>query len=291
MNARVAFLGLGAMGSRMAARLINAGYAVTVWNRSPAACEPLRQMGAQVALTPAEAATDAAFVISMVRDNSASEAVWCDPQSGALQGMSKDALAIECSTLALDWVRSLGERMRASGHALLEAPVSGSRPAAEAGQLVFLLGGDARDVSCAEAMLKTMGTAAHHVGPLGSGALAKLATNAMLGIQAAAYAELIGLLSRNGADVPQILQAMSGTSAWAPVAGYLTGSMLRADHRPQFPIELIAKDFGYAIEAAGKEGGAPMLSAALEVFRQGIKQGLGAENMTSVSKLYDISMG
>lgn len=285
MSARIAFLGLGAMGSRMAARLIAAGFDVIVWNRSPAASEALRSLGAKVALTPAEAAQDAAFAITMVRDDQASETVWCDPHTGALSTLPKDALAIESSTLSVDWVRRLGERMQAGGHALLEAPVSGSRPAAQAGQLVFLLGGAAPDIARADPLLKVMGSAAHAVGPLGAGALAKLATNAMLGIQVAAYAELIGMLQRQGVNAPQVLQAMASTSAWAPVAGYLTGAMLRGEHQPQFPVGLIAKDFGYALDAAGQPEAAPMLRAAHEVFKNGVVQGLGAENMTAVVKL------
>lgn len=288
MSTRVAFLGLGAMGSRMAARLIQAGHAVTVWNRTPAACEALGRMGAGIAASPAEAVVGADFAISMLRDDQASAAVWCDPQTGALRALPQGALAIESSTLSPDWVRRLGEHLHASGHALLEAPVSGSRPAAEAGQLVFLLGGEAQDIARAEALLAAMGSSMHAVGPLGAGALAKLATNAMLGIQVAAYAELIALLRHQEADVEKILQAIAGTSVWAPVAGYLTGAMLRADHRPQFPVELIAKDFVYALAAAGDATQAPMLAAALEVFRQGIQQGLGAENMTAVVERYSL---
>ncbi|XEI33905.1 NAD(P)-dependent oxidoreductase [Aeromonas veronii] len=286
MIARVAFLGLGAMGSRMAARLIQAGHDVTVWNRTPAACEALAQIGARIAASPAEAVVGVDFAISMVRDDQASAAVWCDPQTGALRTLPQGALAIESSTLSPDWVRRLGEHLHASGHALLEAPVSGSRPAAEAGQLVFLLGGEAQDIARAEMLLAAMGSSMHAVGPLGAGALAKLATNALLGIQVVAYAELIALLRHQRVDVAKVLLAIAGTSVWAPVAGPLTGAMLRGEHRPQFPIELIAKDFAYALAAAGDAAQAPMLTAALEVFRQGIQQGLGVENMTAVAGLF-----
>jgi 3-hydroxyisobutyrate dehydrogenase len=286
MSARIAFLGLGAMGSRMATRLIEAGFVTTVWNRSAAACGPHVERGARAAESPAAAVVDADIVIAMLRDDEASEAVWCDPQRGALSRLAPGALAIECSTLSPAWVRSLGDRLRVSGHTLIEAPVSGSLHAAEAGQLVFMAGGDAQDVARAHPLLKTLGAAIHHVGPLGAGALSKLATNALLGVQLAAYAEIMSMLRRNEADVPRVLQAIAGTSVWAPVAAYLTGAMLRDDHRPQFPVELIAKDFAYALASAGGQEHAPMMNAATTVFQQAMTQGLGAQNMTAVARLY-----
>lgn len=282
----VAFLGLGAMGGRMAAHLLRAGFRVTVWNRSAAAVEALVAAGARGAASPAQAAASADFVISMVRDDEASRSVWCDTRSGALAAMRPSAIAIESSTLSLDWVRQLGRQAHESGVALLDAPVSGSRPAADAAQLVYLVGGDAVALERAQGVLKAMGSAIHHVGPLGAGTQAKLATNALLGIQVAALAELIGLLERQGSDVARTLQAIAGTSVWAPVANYLTASMLRDDFQPQFPVALIEKDFGYALAAAGSDALAPTLAAARAVFRRGVEQGLGDLNMTAVARLF-----
>ena len=110
---RIAFLGLGAMGSRMAANLLKAGHQVTVWNRSAAACAPLVVAGAQAADTAAEAASQADFVIAMVRDDEASRSVWLD--AGVLAAMQPNAVAIESSTLSVDWIRELGAA--AAGHA------------------------------------------------------------------------------------------------------------------------------------------------------------------------------
>lgn len=283
---QIAFLGLGAMGSRMAANLLKAGHRVTVWNRRPQAAEPLVTAGALWAQSPALAAAGADFVISMVRDDQASQYVWLDAEHGAFSAMKSDAIAIESSTLSVDFVRQLGAAARAREIALLEAPVSGSRPAAEAGQLVYLAAGDADVLARSETVLKAMGAAIHHVGDVGSGSLVKLATNALLGIQVTALAELFGLLKRRGANIDAALKAISGTPVWAPVANYLAGSMLQGDFRPQFPIELIEKDFGYAIAAAGSEANAPMLVAARAVFQKGIEHGSGGENMTAVARLF-----
>ena len=283
---KIAVLGLGAMGSRMAANLIKAGHQVTVWNRSPAAVEALVAAGATAAATPKAAAGGAEFVIAMVRDDAASREVWLDAGHGALAGIAEGTVAIESSTLTPQWVRELGQQAAARGTALLEAPVSGSRPQAEAGQLVYLAGGDAQVLERARPLLAAMGSAVHHVGALGDGALTKLATNALLGIQVSALAEIIGLLRHNGADVHKALGAISGTSVWAPVAQYLAGTMLAGNFAPQFPIELIEKDFGYTVQAAGSAEAAPTIAAARNVFRQGIERGLGQQNMTGVVQLF-----
>lgn len=280
--ANITVLGLGAMGSRMAANLLRAGHSVSVWNRTPGTAAALQQSGANFAMTIAQAVADADFVIAMVRDDEASRMVWQE----ALPAMRAGSIAIESSTLSPEWVRQLGALVSATGIELLEAPVSGSRPQAEAGQLVYLVGGAEDTLEKAQALLQSMGAAVHHVGPLGSGALAKLATNALLGIQVSALAEVIGLLERQGANVQKTLQAISGTSVWAPVAHYLSGSMLAGDFRPQFPVELIAKDFEYTLAVAGLAEQAPTLAAALEVFNRGIQQGLGEENMTAVVQLF-----
>lgn len=287
MSQRIAVLGLGAMGSRMARRLIQAGHEVTVWNRSPAAARALLDAGARHALTPREAAHGAEVVIAMVRDDEASLSVWCDPEHGAFQSMAPGAIAIDSSTLSLPTVHRLAQASAAAGVQFLDAPVSGSRPAAEAGQLVYLVGGDAATFARAEPLLKVMGAAARHVGPVGHGALAKLVTNTLLGVHVAALAELIGMLREQGVAPEAVLQAVTSTPVWAPVDHYLSGSMLRSEFSPQFPIELMAKDFGYAVAAAGGSANLPTAAAALEVFTKACAVGLGLENMTAVARLYD----
>lgn len=282
----ITVLGLGAMGSRMAANLIKAGHQVTIWNRSPAAVEALAAAGATAAATPRAAVSGAEFVIAMVRDDEASREVWLDAARGALAGMADGAIAIESSTLTPQWVRELGQLAAARGTALLEAPVSGSRPQAEAGQLVYLTGGDAQVLERARPVLAAMGSIVHHVGAVGDGALTKLATNALLGIQVTALAEIFGLLQHNGVDVQKALGAISGTSVWAPVAHYLASTMVAGNFAPQFPIELIEKDFGYIVQAAGSAEAAPTIAAARCVFQQAIARGLAGQNMTGVVRLF-----
>lgn len=282
----VAVLGLGAMGARMAHNLIRAGHELTVWNRTPAAADPLVVTGAKLAATPAEAVADADFVMAMVRDDAASHSVWCDPKHGALAAMRPNALAIESSTLSPAWVRKLGKIAAEHGHGLVEAPVSGTRPQAESGQLIYLLGGADVDIERATPLLQAMGSALHHAGPLGAGALAKLCTNTLLGIQVTVLAELIGLLQREGVDAARVLDTVAGTAVWSQTCARTTQAMLAGSFAPQFPVELIEKDFGYTVDAAGSAALAPTIAAARQVFRDGIAQGLGTLNMTSVVKLF-----
>src|SRR5262245_20020802 len=211
---RVAFLGLGAMGSRMAANLVRAGHALTVWNREPDAAKRLVAIGAKTAATPREAAQGNEFVISMVRDDEASRQVWLDAEVGALAGMKGDAIAIESSTLTPAWVLELAGAMGRSGIKLIDAMVSGSTPEAESAQLVFLVGGDVDALRRAKPVLTDLGTSIQHAGAVGSGALAKLATNTLMGVQLATLAELIGMLRREGVDPRQVLDAVSATAMW-----------------------------------------------------------------------------
>jgi 3-hydroxyisobutyrate dehydrogenase len=286
MSKNIALLGLGAMGARMAANLIKADHALTVWNRTPEATAALVRLGAKQASTPRQAAEGADFVFAMLRDDEASREVWLSPHHGALEGLKEGAIAIESSTLTPGWIRELGLAVAARGSALLEAPVAGSRPQAEAAQLVYFIGGDEAVLKQVRPLLMTMGSTITHVGPLGSGALVKLSTNALLGVQVTVLAELIGLLKRSGADVASAVKAIGGTAAWSPAANNLSSSMLAGNFSPQFPVELIEKDFGYAVDAAGSPEDVPTIAAARGVFQKAIANGFGGDNMTSVVQLF-----
>jgi 3-hydroxyisobutyrate dehydrogenase len=258
----------------MAANLLKADYALTVWNRTPEAAAPLVAQEAKQAPTPTQAAAGADFVFAMVRDDEASREIWLSPHHGALEGLTEGAIAIESSTLTPGWIRELGLAVAARGSALLEAPVAGSRPQAEAAQLVYFIGGDVGVLKQVKPLLMAMGSAITHVGPLGSGALVKLSANALLGVQVTVLAELIGLLKRSGTDVASAMKAIGGTAAWSPAANHLSGSMLAGNFSPQFPVELIEKDFGYAVDAAGSPEAAPTIAAARGVFQKGGREGL-----------------
>ena len=250
---KIAFLGLGAMGSRMAARLIDAGHELTVWNRTAAATAPLAEKGAGVAASPADAAKDADIIISMVRDDDASARVWF-ASDGALTSMGEKAVGIECSTLSVPFVRELAGHFDGARRAFLDVPLAGSRPQAVAGQLIFLAGGDAGVLDPVRPVLETMGGAVHHAGAHGAGAVVKLMVNALFGTQLALVGELIGFAAKSGVDPVRAVEILGATPVVSPAAKLAAGAMLAGQFAPAFPIDLVAKDYGLlaaSAEAAG----------------------------------------
>lgn len=281
---RIAVLWLGAMGSRMALRLLRAGHQVSVYNRSADSLHDLVAAGAVAGKTPRAAAEGAEIVIAMVRDNDASRAVWCDERDGVLAGISAGTIAIESSTLTPDWVKKLALKVQRAGAGFLDAPVVGSRPQADAGQLIHLVGGDATSFDRASSVFSVIGGAAHHVGPVGAGATLKLAANALFGIQVAAIAELLVLLRSRDGDSTVMMEALTSLPVISPaVKGALALIQAGAD-APLFPIDLVEKDFGYALEQPGVT--LPMTKAGHACFVKAKAEGLAALNITAIARLY-----
>ena len=284
---KVAFLGTGAMGSRMAANLLKSGHAVTVWNRDARKLAPLVDQGAQAAASPRSAVKDTEYVISMVRDDDASRGVWLDPAGGALAGMAHNAVAIESSTLTVEWVKELATDCNQQGIAMLDAPVAGSRPQAEAAQLIYLVGGEEAVCERAKPLLLAMGGAVHYAGPSGSGAAVKLMVNALLGIQLATMGELMGFARRAGLDEAKVVEILAATPVCSPAAKLAAEAMLKSNFSPMFPIELVAKDLAYVMRhAASDNAHLPMAESAHNVFAQAVAKGYGQDNITGVVKLY-----
>ncbi len=285
---KVSVLGLGAMGSRMAKALIRAGHQVTVWNRSPEPREALRAESVRFASSPREAACEAEFVIAMVRDDEASRAVWLDAENGALAAMRHGAIAIESSTLLPAFVRELARSAsERPGVSFLDAPVAGSRPQADAGQLIYLVGGDAKDVARAKDLLGAMGAAVHHAGPVGAGMAVKLATNALFAVQVAALAELLAALARAGIDVDRAVDIVGAMPVCSPAAKSAAVSMREKSFAPMFPAELAEKDLGYFLGLAeSADSTVPLAAAARAVLATAVARGFGADHLTGVIRLY-----
>jgi len=284
----IAFLGLGAMGSRMAAKLIEAGHAVTVWNRNSALASPLVALGAIQSETPCAAAREADFVISMLRDNEASQSVWCNPINGAILGLKANAIAIECSTLSVEWVRALSQTCADKNIVFLDAPVAGSRPQAEASQLIFFVGGEKQSFEKALPIFNLMGSTSHYAGLSGAGASIKLAVNSLFGIQLSTIAELIGLFNVTGIDANQAIDIITSTPVCSPATKLAARAMLAKSFSPMFPIELVRKDFSYAVATAQAYGTElPLTHAAENIFQTAIKKGFGEDNITGISQLYN----
>lgn len=269
---KITVLGQGAMGSRMADRLEAAGHEVRRWNRT----------GSSDA--PREAVEAADIVIAMVRDDDASRAIWLDERSGAFGGLGPDTIAIESSTLTVEWVHQLGARMADADHAFLDAPVLGSRPQAEAGQLIHLVGGEAALLERLRPILAAISGKQLYAGPIGSGAALKLVANTLFGIQVAAVAELIGQLPAFDLGAARAIELLGETPLLSPAAKSAAGLMIAGTDDPMFPVDLVAKDFDYALR--DQVAAMPLAGATRQVFARASSAGLGSRNLTAVARLY-----
>jgi len=279
---RIAFLGLGIMGGGMAGRLLDAGFPVTVYNRSAERARALEARGAVIAESPRAAAGGADIVFSMVADDAASHAIW-DGDRGALAGARPGSIVVECSTVTVGRVRELADAAARAGCTFVDAPVTGSKMQAAAGELLFLVGADDDALARIRPALEVMGKTIIHLGPTGSGALVKLINNFLCGVQAASLAEAIAVIERSELDRDRTVQAIVNGSPGSPVMKTLASRILADDFSPNFYLHLLAKDMGYAIDE-GERRGVPMKTAAtaLEVLRGAMAHGDGDRDMAAV---------
>ncbi|HWA86629.1 MAG TPA: NAD(P)-dependent oxidoreductase [Opitutus sp.] len=281
-NTHVTIIGLGIMGGGMARRLLAAGFAVTVYNRSRAKAEPLGNAGASLAGNPREAARKADVIVSMVADDAAARAVWLG-ENGALAGAKRGAIAIESSTVTPGWIRELSSAAKKAEVGFLDAPVTGSRTQAAAGELNFLVGGDAAALERVRPVLAAMSRTVVHLGPVGSGALVKLINNFMCGVQVAATAEAVAMIERGGLNRDAALGVLTNGAPGSPLVKAVSARMTAADYTPNFFVRLMAKDLGYAV-AAAKENALDLVTAraALAIFERGIAEGHGDKDIAAV---------
>jgi 3-hydroxyisobutyrate dehydrogenase len=279
---RVAFNGLGTMGSGMAAHLLAAGFEVTVYNRTPAAAERLGQAGARVAATPAEAAAHADAVITMVSDDRASREVWTGAR-GALSTAKKGTLLIDSGTISPAWVRELAALAQARGCDLLDAPVTGSRPQAEKGELFFLVGGSAEAFERARPVLQPMSRGMVHLGPSGSGATMKLINNFVCGVQAAGLAEAVAWIERSGLEPEQAVCVLTEGAPGSPLVKALASRMMKRSYDVNFRLDLMTKDLRYATSEA-QQSGVELAAgkAALAQFERAVDRNLGGLDLSAV---------
>jgi 3-hydroxyisobutyrate dehydrogenase len=285
---KIALLGLGAMGARMAQNLLNANYAVTIYNRSIDKLQPLLEKGATAAATPKIAAEQADILLSMVTDDDASRSIWLDPETGALAGLKPGAIALESSTLTVKWTRELAAAIARQGATFLDVPVVGSRPQAEAGKLIYLVGGEAETVAQIQPVLLAAGGAVvQHVGAIGQGMVMKLAVNTLFGIQVAALAEMLGMLGHYGITAETAMACLGELPVTSLAAKVTGGLMVAQNHAPLFPIALVEKDFRYVTQTAQSVNAATPISTAIhQVYQAAIAQGYQGENITGVIQLF-----
>jgi 3-hydroxyisobutyrate dehydrogenase len=279
---KIALLGLGLMGSGMAGRLLDAGYPLTVWNRTPDRTQALADRGAKVAQSPRQAVAGATVVISMLADVPVCRDVWLG-RGEAILGTAPGTVLVESSTVTVEWIEELDRAAREHGCELVDAPVTGSKPQAAAGQLLFLAGGSSAALGSITPILKAMGRDVVHVGPVGSGARLKLINNFLSGSQAAALAEALSLIERSGLDAEKSLGVLTEGAPGSPLVKLLSGRMVQRQYEPNFLLRLMAKDLRYAVSEADHQGlDLDMGRAALRVFEHAISAGQGEDDMSAV---------
>jgi 3-hydroxyisobutyrate dehydrogenase-like beta-hydroxyacid dehydrogenase len=261
----VAVLGTGRMGAAIAERLAGQGIAVVVYNRTPERATALAErIGANVAPTPAEAASTADVVISMVADGAAVHDLYDGPD-GASTGLRAGSIVVDMSTVLPDTVRSIAPGIRRRGAGILDAPVSGSVSSTLAGELAIMVGGDVADLERARPVLDLLARRVFHLGGLGTGAAMKLAVNTVVFGLNEAVAEALVLAERNGIDRALAYDVLAASAVGAPFVGYKRTAFLEPETTPvAFALELAAKDLGLIADLA-EASGSSMPQAAVNL--------------------------
>jgi 3-hydroxyisobutyrate dehydrogenase-like beta-hydroxyacid dehydrogenase len=261
MSTTIGFVGLGAMGSRIAGRLIDAGYDVYGTNRTKSKAQPLIDRGLHWLDTPREVAAATDVVFSMVSDDSALEAIASGPD-GILAGLQKGKVYVDMSTVSPLASRELAARVDALGARMLDAPVSGSIPQAQSGTLVIMVGGEPQAFATAEPLLRELGQSVTHIGPNSQGLLLKLAINISLAVQTLAFSEGLVLAEHGGIDPRLAAEVMSGSAIGSPMLKARVPFLLDLPDDAWFDVTLMEKDIRLARDAAGHLG-IPLPSAAV----------------------------
>jgi 3-hydroxyisobutyrate dehydrogenase-like beta-hydroxyacid dehydrogenase len=284
----VGFLGLGIMGSRMAANLQRAGFAVTAWTHTPGKAQTWAgEHGATAAATPAEAAAGADVVISMVVDGAQVQSILLG-EAGAAAGAPDGSLFIDMSTIAPADARRIGEDLIGRGFGFVDAPVTGSSPKAESGTLTIMAGGSEADVGRAMPLLQVMGETIVHVGALGHGQTIKLINNAVSAANAATLAQALVMGSATGIDLEALEQVLAAGSGNSTMVGLKSRSMREHDYATLFKTEHMLKDVRLCLEEAQAAGVPfPAAGAARDALVAAMGRGYGEADFSAIVEAYE----
>ena len=279
-NTRVAVLGTGIMGAAMARNLVSAGLPVTVWDRSPQATAPLSEAGALVAASAAEAVSDADVVITMLPTADVVSSVIFG--GGVAQALAHGAVWAQMGTIGLSATAEINSRLGELRPDVLfvDAPVSGSKGPAEAGQLLILASGPPAAAAAADPVFSVIGRKTVWLGQAGQGSAMKLAVNAYMSILIEGVAEALELAGRVGIDDSKLAECIEGGPLDAPLADAKLHKMERGDFAPEFPLAWALKDVDLALGAAG-DGELPLLAALSRQWRTAVDSGHGREDVSA----------
>ncbi len=286
---RIAFIGTGAMGQPMVANLLKKGFAVVAYDVAPVALAAAARLGAATAGSAAETARESDLVITMLPSSSHVETAYL-AQGGVLEGAAAGRLCLDMSTISPSVSRRVADAASRRGLRFLDAPVSGGVPGATDGTLTIMVGGEAADLEEARPALAAMGTTIIHVGPVGSGEVAKVCNNLISGVTMVALSEAFRIAEGFGVD-PRVLTDVlfkSSGNSWVlqhvhPVPGMVAKAPANQDYAAGFTTDLMAKDLGLAVGAARElRVPAVVASAAQQVLRLASSHGFGRKDYSSV---------
>src|ERR671911_854220 len=287
MAERVGFIGLGIMGGPMARNLMEAGYELTVHNRSPEKAEELGEAGATVAATPGEAAQNSDVVITMLPDSPQVREVVAG-EDGVLEGITEGSLVIDMSTISPVVTEELSEALMEKGASMLDAPVSGGDVGAIEGTLSIMVGGEEADFQRARPLFEAMGKTITHVGPTGAGQVTKAANQVVVALTIEAVSEALVLGSAGGVSPEKILDVLSGGLAGNKVMEVKREKFLTREFEPGGKVEFHRKDLGIAL-AAGREYGVvlPVTAVVYQMFEALIARGRGGWDHSALLTLVE----
>lgn len=279
---RVGFVGLGIMGAPMAANLIDAGYKLTVWNRTASRAEPLVAKGATLAGSAAEVASASDVTISCVSDSPDVEAVALGA-GGIAEGARPGSIYVDCSTISPAVAREVAAAMHERKVAMLDAPISGGDVGAKAGTLAIMVGGDPEAFERCRPIFDVLGKTIVHVGPNGAGQVVKLCNQVAGALNLLAMGEAITLSRRAGVDPAKMLEVVSAGAASSWMLANLGPRAVQGDFAPGFMVELMQKDLRLVAETAA-ESTTPLPGSALvqQVLRILEAQGRGREGTQAI---------
>nr|WP_298522763.1 3-hydroxyisobutyrate dehydrogenase [uncultured Halomonas sp.] len=293
---KIAFIGLGNMGTPMAINLVNAGHEIVVFDLVESAIQTLKNAGAQSAASAAEAARGAEVILSMLPAGTHVKGLYLgqEDQPGLLDALDGKPLIIDASTIAPEDARLVAEAARERGLSYLDAPVSGGVGGAKAGTLTFIVGGDEAGFEQAKPVLEAMGKNVFHAGVSGAGQVAKICNNMLLSILMSGTAEALSLGVKNGLDPEVLSEIMKQSSGgnWAlnvynPWPGVMENVPASNDYQGGFLVDLMTKDLGLAWQMALESRAAiPMGSQARNLYVQHAAQGNGRLDFSSIQRFY-----
>ncbi len=285
---KVSFIGLGIMGSRMAANLLKNGTDITVFNRSKDAVNRLVGQGAKTAATLTETVQDADIVFTMLSTPEVVKLIMVDSDSPVLDQMKKDAIWVDCSTVNPSFSRSMSEISMEKSIRFIDAPVAGTKPHAENAELVFFVGGDKNTVQSVEPYLDMMGRKIMHIGEVGHGASYKMLVNMMLAQSMIIFSEAVVLGEKMGLDQSFLLDTLPNLVVSAPFTKFKSAMIAKDQYDVQFPLEWMHKDLHLAATTA-YENNHPLYMANLakELYAQAVNNGMGRLDFAAIHRLLD----